>query len=118
MQYKVNTPAYYVDIVKLTCGRSILANKVRVSAHNLTTGKGRYSNILRQKRLCLACKLRNIYCCTGLPTNHQGDCGGILMPTNHQANGRRILEELSYIVYFQIYPVTALRVTHCNVIVY
>ena len=44
----------YIDICKLKSDRSFLS-KFRLSAHSPAIGKGRYSNIERQNRVCLSC---------------------------------------------------------------
>jgi hypothetical protein len=48
------TVVFCIDICKLKSDRSLLS-KFRLSAHSLAIEKVHYSNIERQKRVCLSC---------------------------------------------------------------
>ena len=57
--YKIQTRAQYVDSISYRSDRSVLA-KIRISAHNLTVEKGRYTGILRHDRICKVCNTGSI----------------------------------------------------------
>ena len=52
--YRAGIRPYYVDILKNKNERAML-NKLRISAHKLATGGGRYLNIPKHERICTAC---------------------------------------------------------------
>ena len=57
--YKIQTHAQYVDSISYRSDRSVLA-KIRISAHNLTVEKGRYTGIPRHDRICKVCNTGSI----------------------------------------------------------
>ena len=57
--YKIQTRAQYVDSISYRSDRSVLA-KIRISAHNLTVEKGRYTGIPRHDRICKVCNTGSI----------------------------------------------------------
>ena len=52
--YILNNRASYVDKLINKCDRSTIS-KIRLSAHQLAIEKGRYSNVPKSERFCLAC---------------------------------------------------------------
>ena len=58
-KYKIQTRAQYVDSISYRSDRSVLA-KMRISAHNLTVEKGRYTDIPRHDRICKVCNTGSI----------------------------------------------------------